>query len=35
MDLKIFVLAPDHTRLSRRIKRDTIERGRQAAGVLE
>jgi len=34
MDLKIFVLTPDDIRLSRRIERDIVERGRQVIDVL-
>jgi len=35
MSLKIFVLTPEDVRLSRRILRDTAERGRTVIGVLE
>jgi len=35
MDLKIFVLTPDDIRLSRRIQRDIVDRGREVVEVLE
>ena len=34
MDLKIFVLTDDDLRLSRRLLRDMVERGRTASSVL-
>jgi len=35
MDIKVFVDTPPDIRLSRRIRRDTMERGRTLASVLE
>ena len=34
-DLCVFVEAPDDIRLTRRIRRDVVERGRNVEGVLE
>jgi uridine kinase len=34
MDLKIFALTPDDIRLSRRLQRDTAERGRTVVDCL-
>ncbi|KAF1622614.1 UNVERIFIED_CONTAM: Uridine-cytidine kinase B, partial [Eudyptes robustus] len=35
MDIKVFVDTDSDTRLARRLKRDTAERGRDAAGVID